>query len=104
MKEKDFYVYMLASKKNGTLYKGMTSDLIKRIGQHKFEKGSDFTDKYDVKKLVWFKHCENAENAVTWEKRLRRYPRQWKINLIEEHNPDWLDLWDEINELHKQAV
>lgn len=96
MKEKDFYVYMLASKKDGTIYKGMTSDLIHRIGQHKFEKGSTFTSKYNVKNLVWYKRCENWENAVKWEKRLRRYPRQWKVNLIEEENPEWKDLWSKL--------
>ncbi len=94
--EKDFYVYMLASAKNGTIYKGMTSNLIHRIGQHKEESGSAFTTKYEVKKLVWYKHCETAENAISWEKRLRRYPRQWKLNLINEMNPDWNDLFDEI--------
>jgi putative endonuclease len=87
---------MFASKKNGTIYKGMSSDLPKRVGQHKFEKGSAFTSKYDVKNLVWFKECGNWEDAVAWEKRLRRYPRQWKINLIEEMNPDWKDLYDEV--------
>jgi len=93
---KDFYVYMLASRKNGTIYKGITSDLVKRIGEHKYEKGSRFTERYAVKKLVWYKHCETAENAVAFEKRLRRYSRQWKVNLIEEFNPDWNDLYDEI--------
>lgn len=93
---KDFYVYMLASRKNGTIYKGMTSDLVKRIAEHKIAKGSTFTDKYDVKKLVWYKHCETAENAIAFEKRLRRYTRQWKINLIEENNPDWDDLYEDI--------
>lgn len=95
--EKDFYVYMLASKKNGTIYKGVTSDLIKRVWQHKEENGSRFTSKYDVKKLVWYKHCETHENAIAFEKRLRRYPRQWKINLIEEMNPDWNDLYEDIS-------
>ncbi len=101
--EKDFYVYMLASKKNGTIYKGVTSDLVKRIWQHKNEEGSKFTSQYNVKNLVWYKHCENHNNAVDWEKRLRRYPRQWKINLIEDMNPKWVDLWDEINGLHGQS-
>ncbi|HBR68983.1 MAG TPA: hypothetical protein DEA55_06380 [Rhodospirillaceae bacterium] len=104
MKEKNFYIYMLASKKNGTIYKGMTSDLISRISQHKFDNGSKFTSQYEVKRLVWYKECGNWEDAVSWEKRLRRYPRQWKVNLIEEGNPDWLDLWDEVNGLHGQAV
>lgn len=93
---KDFYVYILASKKNGTIYKGMTSNLIQRISQHKFEKGGQFTTKYEVKRLVWYKQCGTAEEVITWEKRLRRYPRQWKINMIEEMNPDWKDLFDDI--------
>lgn len=95
--EKDFYVYMLATKKNGTVYKGMTSNLVQRIYQHKNEKGSRFTTKYNVKKLVWYKQCGNWEDAVQWEKRLRRYSRQWKINLIQEQNPNWIDLYNEIN-------
>ena len=102
--EKDFYVYMLANKKNGTIYKGITSNLIHRIGQHKFESGGKFTRKYNVKKLVWYRQCANWEDAVGWEKRLRRYSRAWKINLIEEQNPDWSDLWSNINGLHGQAV
>ena len=104
MSEKNFYVYMLASQKNGTIYKGMTSDLVKRVWEHKNSVTEGFTKKYDVKKLVWCRECGNAEEAVKWEKRLRRYPRQWKVNLIEEGNPDWVDLWDEINGLHGQAV
>ncbi len=104
MSGKDFYVYMLASKKNGTIYKGMTSNILQRISQHKFEDGSKFTSKHEVKRLVWYKACGNWEDAVAWEKRLRRYPRQWKINLIEEINSDWVDLWNEINGLHGQAV
>ena len=96
MSNKNFYIYMLASKKNGTIYKGMTSGLIKRIGQHKFEKGSHFSARYNVKNLVWYRECGNWEEAVKWEKRLRRYPRQWKINLIEESNPDWNDLYEAI--------
>jgi putative endonuclease len=93
---KNFYVYILASERNGTIYKGMTSDLVKRIGQHKFENGSAFTAKYEIKKLVWYKLCGTAEEAIKWEKRLRRYPRQWKVNLIEEMNPEWKDLFDDI--------
>ena len=96
MKEKDFYVYLLASQKNGVLYKGMTSDLIKRTSEHKTGSIKGFTKKYNVKKLIWYKRCGTACEAVKWEKRLRHYPRQWKINLIEETNPDWADLWNEI--------
>jgi len=97
--EKDFYVYMMASDRNGTIYKGMTSNLTQRVYQHKHENGSQFTSQYGVKKLVWYKHCENWENAVSFEKRLRRYKRSWKMDLIEEMNPGWCDLWDEINGL-----
>ena len=100
MTEKDFYVYLLAKQKNGTIYKGMTSDLIKRISQHRIGAGNGFTKRYNVKKLFWYRRCGSAEEAVMWEKRLRRYPRQWKINLIKEKNPNWIDLWDEINGLH----
>lgn len=98
MMDKDFYVYMLASKKNGTIYKGVTSDLVKRVWQHKEENGSQFTSRYDVKNLVWYKYCETHDNAIDFEKRLRRYPRQWKINLIEEMNPEWNDLYESICE------
>ncbi|MEM9470237.1 MAG: GIY-YIG nuclease family protein [Pseudomonadota bacterium] len=104
MNEKNFYVYMLANKKNGTIYKGMSSNVIKRIYDHKNKNGSKFTSKYEVKKLVWYKRCDTFEEAVKWEKRLRRYPRRWKINLIEEKNENWQDLWNEINGLHGQAV
>lgn len=62
-----------------------------------------FTDKYGVKNLVWYKECGTAEEAVKWEKRLRRYPREWKINLIEEQNPEWKDLWFEMNGLPEQV-
>ena len=94
--EKDFYVYMMVSDRNGTIYKGMTSNLIQRVCQHKHENGSKFTSDYDVKKLVWYRHCENWENAVAFEKRLRRYKRKWKLDLIEEMNPEWKDLYLEI--------
>jgi len=102
--EKDFYVYMMASDRNGTIYKGMTSNLIKRVYQHKHEDGSRFTSDYNVKKLVWYKNCENWENAVAFEKRLRRYKRKWKLDLIEEMNPEWKDLYFEITGSHGQAV
>lgn len=102
--QKDFYVYMMASKKNGTIYKGITSNLQKRIWEHREGVTKGFTKQYGVKKLVWYEHCETWDNAVAWEKRLRRYKRQWKINLIEEQNPEWHDLWNEINGLHGQAV
>ena len=94
--KKDFYVYMLSNKKHGVIYKGVTSNIIKRIYEHKHLNGSKFTSTYNLKKLVWFERCENWENAIAWEKRLRRYPRQWKINLIEKDNPKWRDLYEQL--------
>ena len=102
--QKDFYVYMLTNKRNGAIYKGVTSNLIKRIAEHRGSLVSGFTSKYDVKILVWYHHCETWEEAVRWEKRLRGYPRKWKLNLIEEKNPHRDDLWDEITGSHEQVV
>ncbi len=93
---KNFFVYMMASGKNGTLYIGVTSDLKKRIWEHKNNVVEGFTEKYNVHDLVWFEHHDNAESAIHREKRLKKYPRQWKINLINEMNQNWSDLYDEI--------
>ena len=94
--EKRFWVYMLASQKQGTLYIGVTSDLIKRIWKHKNKVVEGFTEKYDVHNLVWFEDHATADAAIRKEKRLKKYERQWKINLIEEKNPEWVCLYDEI--------
>lgn len=96
MNEKIFYVYMMASKPYGTIYKGMTSNLVQRVAQHKEDGVEGFTKKYAVHDLVWYQACGNAEEAVKWEKRLRKYSRQWKINLINENNPEWKDLYDQL--------
>ncbi len=96
MDEKHFYVYMMTNKPHGTIYKGVTSNLILRVAQHKEGLIEGFTQKYDLKTLVWYKECGNAEDAVKHEKRLRKYPRQWKVNLIEEMNPQWKDLYNDI--------
>ena len=93
---KRFWVYMLASQKNGTLYIGVTSELIQRTWKHKEEFYEGFTKKYGVTILVWFEEHATAESAIRKEKRLKKYPRQWKINLINEMNPEWKDLYDEI--------
>ena len=92
------YVYILASEKNGTLYIGVTSDLIKRIYQHKEHEAGDksFTTKYNVNKLVYFEQYDNIYDALNREKRLKRYERKWKIELIEKDNPSWRDLYDDI--------
>ncbi|MFA6409478.1 MAG: GIY-YIG nuclease family protein [Gammaproteobacteria bacterium] len=93
---KNFYVYILANKRNGTIYVGVTSDLIKRIWQHKNSIADGFTKKYDIKKLVYYEHHHNAESAIHREKRLKEWKREWKLDLIEKFNPEWNDLYDSI--------
>ena len=94
--DKQFFVYILASKRNGTLYTGITSDLVKRVWQHKNNSLSGFTKKYNVKILVYYEICNDAESAITREKRIKKWRRAWKLKLIEEKNPHWQDLYDEI--------
>ena len=89
-------VYILTSKKNGTLYIGVTSDLVKRIWQHKEKMVKGFTEKHGIETLVYFEQHEDMISAITREKQLKKWNRQWKINLIEKDNPDWNDLWSEI--------
>ncbi len=93
---KQIAVYMLSSKPNGTLYIGVTSDLIKRIWQHKNEITKGFTQKYGVKHLVWFEVHIDILSAIQREKQLKKWNRQWKIDLIRQTNPTWRDLYDEI--------
>jgi len=91
--EKRFWIYILASKPYGVLYIGVTSDLIKRIYQHRTEAADGFTKEYHVKKLVYFEEYADAENAITREKRLKKWYRSMKIDLIEKNNPHWQDLY-----------
>ena len=91
--EKDYYVYILANKRNGTLYTGITSDLIKRVWEHKNKFVSGFTEKYGVDKLVYYEIFNDPENAIKREKRLKKYNRKWKLDLIEKTNPNWEDLY-----------
>jgi putative endonuclease len=93
---KQYYVYILASKFHGTLYIGVTSDLIKRVWEHKNKVVEGFTEKYSVSRLVYFDVFSDPENAIKREKRYKRWNRQWKINLIEASNPGWDDLYDRI--------
>ena len=86
------FVYMMASKKGGTLYVGVTSDLARRVEEHQTGVGSRFAAKYGCKRLVWFEGHDRIERAITREKTIKKWPRQWKINAIEETNPDWNDL------------
>lgn len=87
-----YYVYILASKKNGTLYIGVTNDLEVRVLQHKQKTNEGFTSKYDVGLLVYFETFQYVNDAIKREKQLKKWNRQWKINLIEEENKDWNDL------------
>jgi len=89
-------VYILANKRNGTLYVGVTSDLLKRIWEHKNNIVEGFAKHYNVHQLVWFELYENMESAINREKRLKNWKRGWKLELIESKNPDWLDLYDTI--------
>ena len=89
-------VYILASERNGTLYIGVTSDLIKRMWQHKESLAEGFTKQYGVKMLVWYEQHETMESALAKEKAMKKWLRKWKLATIEKTNPDWRDLWPEI--------
>ncbi len=93
---KKFYVYIMSSGKNGTLYIGVTSDLTKRVWQHKNKIFEGFTEKYDIIDLVHYEVYDDAENAIKREKRLKHWIRSWKIDLIQKQNPEWKDLYDSI--------
>ena len=94
--EKQPVVYMLASRRNGTLYIGVTSKLISRTWQHRTRLIQGFTSKFGISLLVWFEMHGTMESAITREKQLKKWNRAWKIRLIGEHNPYWNDLWFEI--------
>ena len=94
--EKSYYVYILASSRNGTLYIGVTSDLIRRIWEHKEKLAEGFTAQYGVDKLVYYEQFHDAEYAIRREKRLKKYNRKWKLDLIEKSNPEWKDLYEEL--------
>ena len=93
---KKAYVYILASKRNGTLYIGITTDLVKRIYEHKHDLVDGFTKKYKVHHLVYFEEHEDIWQAITREKQIKKWKRKWKLELIEKDNPNWRDLYDEI--------
>jgi putative endonuclease len=90
---RSYWTYILASKPRGTLYIGVTNGLIHRIDQHRAGTGSVFTRRYRVHTLVWFEEFARARDAIQREKMLKRYDREWKINLIERSNPHWEDLY-----------
>jgi putative endonuclease len=90
------YVYILASEPYGILYIGVTSNLLKRVWQHREGVVEGFTKQYGVKQLVWYEIHTEIVQAITREKQIKRWSRNWKVNLIQESNPDWRDLYDEI--------
>src|SRR6266446_1096663 len=93
---KEFYDYVLASKRNGTLYIGVTSALVQRIWQHKTKAVEGFTARYGVDQLVYFEALGDAATALRREEQLKKWRRAWKIQLIEERNPEWRDLYSDI--------
>ena len=94
--DKSYYVYIMANKRNGALYIGITSDLIKRVWEHKGKFVDGFTKRYDVSKLVYYECFMDPENAISREKRLKKYCRKWKLHLIEGINPEWNDLYQDL--------
>jgi putative endonuclease len=96
MGSRQYYVYILASRIGGTLYIGVTNDLIRRIAEHRLKIAESFTKRHDVTRLVYFEVFEEIEQAIHREKRLKKWSRAWKIALIEKDNPNWIDLYPEI--------
>jgi len=93
---REHYVYILASRKNGTLYIGMTEELGKRVVRHKDKRTNQFAAKYDVDKLVYYEKHKSLEEAVKRENQVKKWRREWKIKLIEKQNPDWVDLFSDV--------
>jgi putative endonuclease len=90
------YVYLLASKRHGTLYLGVTNDIVRRASEHRQSLIPGFSAKYGVKRLVWFEYHDDIRDAIAREKDIKKWRREWKTNLIERNNPDWLDLFLEL--------
>ncbi|MBI4709466.1 MAG: GIY-YIG nuclease family protein [Candidatus Portnoybacteria bacterium] len=96
MNNKHYYVYILAGKRNGALYIGVTSDLKKRVWEHKNNIIEGFTKKYKVHGLVYFEQTNDIRSAIRKEKQLKKWNRKWKLDLIEKSNPEWRDLYDDL--------
>jgi len=97
MGSRDYYVYILASRWHGALYIGITNDLARRVFQHRLGQGSRHAARYQISRLVYFEHFQDVSEAITREKRLKRWHRQWKIELIESVNKTWDDLYDTLS-------
>ena len=91
-----YAVYIVTNKRNGTVYIGVTGDLVRRTWQHRTGAVPGFTKRYGLKRLVWYELHDSIEAAIQREKTMKSWPRQWKLNVIEERNPRWRDLWNEI--------
>ena len=96
MPDNQYFIYILASKRGGTLYIGVTSDLVKRVYQHKKDQADGFAKKYQLHDPVYYETTNDVQAAIAGEKHLKTWQRAWKIRLIEERNPPWLDLYPEI--------
>ena len=90
----DYFVYLMASARNGTLYAGVTNNLIRRVYEHKQGLTGGFTSRYAVHHLVWFESTSSVEAAIHREKQVKNWKRQWKVAMIEKSNPTWMDLYD----------
>ncbi len=97
--DREYYVYILASRIGGTLYVGVTNDLVRRVYEHRTKAVKGFTSRYGVTRLVYFEIFGDIEAAILREKQLKKWERAWKIRLIEERNPDWADLYPSIAQL-----
>lgn len=95
-KQREYFVYILTSKYNGTLYIGVTSNLKKRVFEHKNKLVKGFTEKHDVHQLVYYEQVSDVYSALTREKQLKAWKRDWKIRIINEFNPGWKDLYDDL--------
>ncbi len=93
---KQFYVYILSNKRKGTLYKGVTSDLLKRVYEHKNDFVDGFSKRYGIHDLVWYEMHETAESAISREKQIKKWNRKWKLELIDNSNPFWDDLYEKL--------
>ena len=91
-----YYVYIMASKRNGTLYIGVTNNLSRRVFEHKNDFIEGFTKKYSIHMLAYYENCHDIESAIRRERQMKKWNRQWKITRIEQQNPEWRDLYDEI--------
>ncbi|MCB0729381.1 MAG: GIY-YIG nuclease family protein, partial [Ignavibacteriae bacterium] len=93
---KTYFVYIMTNKKNGVLYTGVNNNLLRRVAEHKKKIVKGFTEKYNLDKLVWYEQTNDIRVAIQKEKQIKRWIRKWKIELIEEKNPEWKDLYYEI--------